>query len=237
MRVSLAIAWKEIQTYFNSPMGYIVALVFLAITGYFFGVSISGLFPEATVDDFISASAFILILLAPAMTMRLMAEEQKLGTVELLLTSPVRDWEVVLGKFLASFIFFVATLALTLYYVLLLHVFGTPDWGPVWSAYLGLILYGAAALSVGILASSMTSNQIVSLVAGFGVLLILSLLNQASTLVEGVGSTILEEMSFSGRLEDFARGVVDWSDLIYFVTVTALFLFLTVRSLETRRWR
>lgn len=243
MRTSLAIAWKEIQAYFTSPIGYIVALVFLALTGVFFGVSISQDFPEASIESFIQPKDFpitfehILILLAPAMTMRLMAEEQKLGTIELLLTSPVRDWEVVLGKFLASLAFFVGTLALTLYYVVLLFAYGNPDSGPIWTGYLGLILYGATALSVGLLASSLTSNQIVALVVGFGILLILALMDQASTAVHGVTSTVLEQLGPTTHLDDFARGIVDTRHIIYYVTVTAIFLFLTVRSLETRRWR
>ena len=237
MRVSAAIAWREIQTYFTNPMGYIVALVFLALTGFFFGLSVSELFPEATISSYIEPSAFILVLLAPAMTMRLMAEEQKLGTVELLLTSPVRDWEVVLGKFLASLTFFIVTLALTLYYVVLLYAFGSPDPGPVWSGYLGLILYGATALSVGLLASSLTNNQIVALVVGFGILLILSLIDLASGQVDGVWETVLSQIGLTAHLDDFSRGIVDTNNIIYYLSVTAVFLFLTVRAVETRRWR
>ena len=237
MRVSAAIAWREIQTYFTSPMGYIVALVFLALTGFFFGLSVSDIFPEATIQSYIEPSAFILVLLAPAMTMRLMAEEQKLGTVELLLTSPVRDWEVVLGKFLASLAFFIVTLAMTLYYVALLYAFGSPDFGPVWSGYLGLILYGATALSVGLLASSLTNNQIVALVVGFGILLILSLIDLASGQVDGVWETILSQIGLTAHLDDFSRGIVDTNNIIYYLSVTAVFLFLTVRAVETRRWR
>jgi ABC-2 type transport system permease protein len=237
MRVSVAIAWREIQTYFTSPMGYIVALVFLALTGYFFGLGVSEDFPEATIQSYIDPIAFILVLLAPAMTMRLMAEEQKLGTVELLLTSPVRDWEVVLGKFLASFTFFIVTLALTLYYVVLLYAFGSPDSGPVWSGYLGIILYGATALSVGLLASSLTNNQIVALVVGFGILLMLSLIDLASGQVDGVWETILSQIGLTAHLDDFSRGIIDTNNIIYYLSVTAVFLFLTVRAVETRRWR
>jgi ABC-2 type transport system permease protein len=237
MRVSVAIAWREIQTYFTSPMGYIVALVFLALTGYFFGLGVSEVFPEATIQSYIDPIAFILVLLAPAMTMRLMAEEQKLGTVELLLTSPVRDWEVVLGKFLASFTFFIVTLALTLYYVVLLYAFGSPDSGPVWSGYLGIILYGATALSVGLLASSLTNNQIVALVVGFGILLMLSLIDLASGQVDGVWETILSQIGLTAHLDDFSRGIIDTNNIIYYLSVTAVFLFLTVRAVETRRWR
>jgi ABC-2 type transport system permease protein len=237
MRVSVAIAWREIQTYFTSPMGYIVALVFLALTGYFFGLGVSEDFPEATIQSYIDPIAFILVLLAPAMTMRLMAEEQKLGTVELLLTSPVRDWEVVLGKFLASFTFFIVTLALTLYYVVLLYAFGSPDSGPVWSGYLGIILYGATALSVGLLASSLTNNQIVALVVGFGILLMLSLIDLASGQVDGVWETILSQIGLTAHLDDFSRGIIDTNNIIYYLSVTAVFLFLTVRAVETWRWR
>ena len=237
MRVSVAIAWREIQTYFTSPMGYIVALVFLVLTGYFFGLGVSEDFPEATIQRYVDPIAFILVLLAPAMTMRLLAEEQKLGTVELLLTSPVRDWEVVLGKFLASLTFFIVTLALTLYYVVLLYAFGSPDPGPVWSGYLGLILYGATALSVGLLASSLTNNQIVALVVGFGILLIMSLIDLASGQVDGVWETVLSQIGLTAHLDDFSRGIVDTNNIIYYLSMTAVFLFLTVRALETRRWR
>ena len=237
MRAGVAIAVKEIQTYFTSPMGYIVALVYLAVSGFWFGISISGFFPEASPEGYIRNTPFLLILLAPAMTMRLLAEEQKLGTIELLLTSPVRDWEVVLGKFAASMVFFVATLSLTLYYVILLYAFGDPDSGPVWSGYVGLILYGSTALSVGLLASSLTNNQIVSLVVGLGILLVLTLIEQAAGLLDGVGATLLSQIGLTTHLEDFYRGVIDTTDIVYYITFTMVFLFLTIRSLETRRWR
>src|SRR3989304_9154250 len=154
MRNTLVIAWKETRTYFTTPMAYIVALVFLALTGYFFVADILGTsLPEASIRGFLTPITFIMVLLAPVLTMRLLAEEQKLGTLELLLTSPVRDWEIIVGKFLSSFIFYLVALALTLYYVLLLYWFGKPDSGPILAGYLGMILYGAATLSVGLLAS------------------------------------------------------------------------------------
>lgn len=237
MRVALAVASKEIQTYFTSPMGYIVALVFVALTGYFFVTSISTDIPEASIDGYVTPSALILIFLAPAMTMRLFAEEQKLGTLELLLTSPVRDWEVVLGKYAASLVFFLATLSLTLFYVLLLGYYGNPDWGPVWSGYLGMALYGGAALSIGLLTSSLTNNQIIALVVGFGILLILFVIDQSAGLVSGTASTVLSQIGLTSHLEDFTRGVIDTRDLIYYLTVISVFLFLTVRSVESRRWR
>ena len=237
LRVATAIAVKEIQAYFTSPMGYIVALVYLAVSGFWFGISISGFFPEASPEGYIRNTPFLLILLAPAMTMRLLAEEQKLGTIELLLTSPVRDWEVVLGKFVASLVFFIGTLSLTLYYVILLYAFGDPDSGPIWSGYLGLILYGATALSIGLLTSSLTNNQIVSLVVGLGILLILTLIEQAAGLLDGTWATVLSQIGLTTHLDDFYRGVIDTTHIVYYITFTMVFLFLTVRSLETRRWR
>lgn len=237
MSNTLTIAWKEVRTYFGSPMAYIIGTFFLALTGYFFATSISGPFPEASIRGFLTPSTFILVLWAPLITMRLFAEEQRLGTLELLLTAPVRDWEVVLGKFLASLVMLVGTVALTLYYVLLLFWFGDPDTGPLLSGYLGLLLYGSATLSVGLLASSLTSNQIVAAVMGVAVLLLLTLTNQAATLVSGLPSRILEGISLTGHFDDFTRGVVDTGNIVYYIAFTAFFLFLTVRNMESRRWR
>lgn len=237
IRNTLAVAWRDTRAYFSSPMGYIVGAVFLALTGYFFVADISQPLAEASVRGYLGPATFILILMAPVLTMRLVAEEQKLGTIELLLTAPIKDWEVVLGKFLASMIFFVGTLAFTLYYVVLLYWFGDPDTGPLLTGYLGIILYGAAALSVGLLASTLTSNQIVAAVVGFGLLLLLSLIDQTASLVSGIPAEILSQISLSAHYDDFSRGVIDTSNLVYYISVTALFLFLAVRSLESRRWR
>lgn len=232
------IAWKELRTYLASPGAYIIAAVFLAVTGALFVNSISGTFPEASARGFLEPAAlFVVPVLAPILSMRLLAEEQKLGTLELLLTSPVRDYQVVLGKFIASYIILILTISLTFFFVLLLVWKGDPDMGPIFSGYLGFVLYTGAALSVGILASSLSANQIVSAVLGFGILLILVLLGQASELVSGLFKTILEEASVLKHFQDFSRGVIDTWDLVYYATVIAGFLFLTIRSLESRRWR
>ena len=238
MRVTLAIAWKEIVAYYTSPMAYIVALMFLALTGFFFVNSIDRPFAEATISGMLDPVVFFMMWwLPPLLTMRLLAEEQKMGTIELLLTAPVYDWEVVIGKYLASLVFFITTLALTLYYVLLLYWFGNPDSGPIWSAYLGTILYGAAALSVGLLASSLTSNQIVAAVIGVGLLLLLTFIDLAAGQVGGGLSTFLNEIGLRSHFDDFSRGVIDTSNLVYYLALTGVFLFLTIRSLESRRWR
>ena len=233
----VAIAWKETKAYFTSPMAYIVGAVFAAYTGVIFVFSVSGTFPEASIRDLVTPATFFFVILAPALTMRLIAEEQKMGTLELLLTAPVRDYEVVIGKYLASLLILVSCLALTLYFVVLLYWYGDPDTGPVVSSYLGMLLYGAAALSVGLFTSSLSANQIVSAVIAIFILVFLGIIDLVSDLVSGIGKEVLEQMSLTRHLEDFPKGVIATNDLIYFVSLVALFLFLAVRSLETRRWR
>lgn len=231
------IAWKETKAYFGAPAAYVVGAMFLALTGVFFVSEITSPFAEADVRGIVDWASFFIIFLAPLLTMRLLAEEQKLGTLELLLTAPVRDWEVVLGKYLASMLILAAIVSATLYYVVLLYAFGDPDTGPILSGYLGLLLYGAAALAIGLLGSSLSGNQIVAAVVGIAVLLMLSYVDRVSGLVEGVVRRIVEGMSMNSHIVDFTRGVIDLSSVVYFLSLAAVFIFLTIRSLETRRWR
>ncbi len=231
------IALKETKLYFGTPAAYIVGAMFLGLTGVFFVADVTAPFAEAGVRGIVDWASFFIIFLAPLLTMRLLAEEQKLGTLELLLTSPVRDWEVVLGKYIASFLILAAILAVTLYYVVIIYSFGDPDTGPVLSGYLGLLLYGAAALAIGLLGSSLSSNQIVAAVVGIAILLMLSFVNLIADIVTGVASEIFNGMSMNEHIVDFSRGVIDTSSLVFFISLTAVFLFLTIRSLETRRWR
>lgn len=236
MKNTAAIAWRETKAYFLTPTAYVVGSMFLVLTGIFFVFEITSTFPEATVRGLVEWASFFMVFLSPLLTMRLLAEEQKLGTLELLLTAPVRDWEVVVGKYLAALLTLVVTVLMTLYYVLLLYWFGDPDTGPVLSAYLGLVLYGAAALSVGLLSSSLSSNQIVSAVVGTAVLLTLSFLDAVAQLVSGIAREVLNGLSMDAHLVDFNRGVVDTSNIVYYLSIAAVFLFVTVRLVETRRW-
>jgi ABC-2 type transport system permease protein len=231
------IAWKETRSYFSSPTAYVVGAMFLILTGVFFVFDMTRPFAEASVRGYINWATLFIVFLAPLLTMRLLAEEQKLGTLELLLTSPVRDWEVVIGKYLASLATLAATLAFTLYYVLLLFYFGNPDVGPLFSAYLGLYLYAAAALAIGIMASSLSGNQIVAAVVGIGILLMLTNIDRIGALLQGASADIISGISMNAHFEDFSRGVLDSSHIVYFLSMIAVFLFITVRSLETRRWR
>ena len=237
MRTAHAVAWKEIQVYFSSPTAYIVGMIFLALTGVFFARDLGDPFPEASLSPFFEGALIVLVLMAPALTMRLLAEEQKLGTIELLLTSPVRDWEVVLGKYLASLVFYMSTLVLTLFYVILLVVFADPDPGPIYTGYLGLVLYGAAALAIGLLTSTLTSNQIVAAVVAMGILLALFFADAASTTLGSTASTIIGEVGLKSHFNDFERGVIDTKHVVYYLCFIAFFLFLTIRALESRRWR
>ncbi len=236
MKNTVAIAWRETKAYFLTPTAYVVGSMFLVLTGIFFVFEVTSTFPEATVRGLVEWASFFMVFLSPLLTMRLLAEEQKLGTLELLLTAPVRDWEVVVGKYLAALLTMVVTVIMTFYYVLLLYSFGDPDTGPVLSAYLGLVLYGAAALSVGLLASSLSSNQIVSAVVGTAALLTLSFLDAVAQLVSGIAREVLNGLSMDAHLVDFNRGVVDTSNIVYYLSIAAVFLFVTVRLVETRRW-
>ena len=237
MRNILAISGKEVRSYFASPIAYVVMAMFLLVTGFLFADNV-GYTSRATLDGLFGTGTIIMLMLVSSvLTMRLLAEEQKLGTIELLLTAPVRDLEVVIGKYLASLTVFAIMLGLTLYYPLLLFWFGDPDLGPIFSGYLGFFLLGASFLSVGLLASSLTGNQIVSAVLAFGLLLMVWMLAGAASFVSGTLAEVVNYISLSVHLGDFVKGVIDTTHVVYYVSFIALFVFLTVRSLETRRWR
>ena len=252
MRFISIVAAKEIRTYFSSPMAYVVSAAFLAITGFFFVASVSDAFAEASIRGYLAGAVFFMIFMSPALTMRLIAEEQKLGTLELLLTSPLREFEIVIGKFIAAFAMIIIMMLLSLYFVIVLFVYGDPDIGPMLSGLLGLVLYAAATLAVGLFASSLSSNQIVGLVVGSGILTALTIIDFVSARLTGLGSQILDGLqlggSFSvfdldsfgvaqgGHFADFARGIISATDIAYYLSLTAVFLLLTVLVLEARRW-
>ncbi len=237
MRNAITLAWKETRTYYASPMAYIVSAAFLALTGHFFIAGIAEPLPEASLRGVLTPITFALILWAPIASMRLFAEEQKLGTLELLLTSPLRDWEIVIGKFAALVAMLLGIVVPTVVYVGLLMWFATPDAGPLFTGYLGLLLYGSAAASLGLFTSSLTSNQIVAGVMAAVALLFLTLASQAAGLVSGVSSALLAGVSLPAHYTAFVAGVVELRNVIYFVTFIAFFLFVTTLSLESRRWR
>jgi ABC-2 type transport system permease protein len=233
---------KELRSYFGSPIAYVIAAIFLALSGLSFALSVTGRFPEATVRGFLfgpTGAFFLVILLAPILTMRLFAEEQKLGTMELLLTAPIRDIEIVLGKYLAALTILTGMFLLTIYFPLLLIWFGDPDVLPILTAYLALFFLGTASVAVGLLGSALTANQLVAAVFSMAVLLLLWLANVTASFGApgAVWADIVQFLSLSEHVRDLSFGVIDTRDIIYFVSVSVFFLFLTVRAVETRRWR
>jgi len=235
VRNTTTIAFKEFKSYLASPMAYIVTGIFLVLTGFFFSVS-SATYLETSIKGFLVPGNFLLLLLASVLTMRLLAEERKMGTLELLLTAPVRDSEIIVGKFLGSLGILAVMLALTFYYPIILIGYGDPDIGPIVTGYLGIFLLGGTCLAVGIFASSLTSNQIVAAVVSGGILFALWFVGTAANFLPEAMGDVIGYLSLSYYYPDFMRGVVDTRGIIYYLSITVLFLFLAIRSLENSRW-
>jgi ABC-2 type transport system permease protein len=231
----LTIFRREIRSYFNSPVAYVVIVVFLAIVGWFFT---SGLFISnvASLRVLFELVPWVYLFFIPAITMRLLAEEKKSGTLELLTTKPVRDVEIVFGKFLAAWALLAATLLPTLLYLVTIMMLGSVDIGPVLTGYLGLMLMGAVYIAIGLLASSLTENQIVAFIVGFLVILALFMLDKVLIYVpEGLVSTF-EFLGIDYHYSNIARGVIDSRNLIYFGSILGFSLLLATVSLERRKW-
>jgi gliding motility-associated transport system permease protein len=246
VRNIILIASKELRSYLTSPMAYIVVCIFLLLSGLFFvlylqntdfsDTSIQGFIDPLSVFGVQASGNVLLLLFAVILTMRALAEEKKLGTLELLLTSPVRDSDVVLGKYLGSVGILAIMLVLTFLYPLLLIILGDPDMGPIWTSYLGLFLLGCTALSIGIFGSSFTSNQIVAAVVSGVILFGLWIIGiVAGSVPEGLRQ-VLNYMSISYHSAGFEAGVIDTRDIVYYLSITVLFLYFSIRSLEASRW-
>ncbi|MFA4030244.1 MAG: hypothetical protein GDYSWBUE_001868 [Candidatus Fervidibacterota bacterium] len=229
------IAWREVKAFFTSWIAYAMLIFFLVLCGYiFFAIFMVG--RTSDMRYFYWDVAVILMFIVPMMTMRLFAEERRLGTLELLLTSPVSDWQAVLGKFMGSFIVLCITLSLTLYVPLIVKRIANPDLGPYWSAYIGLLLYGAVMLSIGTFWSATTDNQIIAAVATFGTLLMLYIISWPAEGLSG-WSEFFQRISLYHRYKDFAEGLVDTKHIVFYITFTFLALYFTVRTVESRLWR
>ena len=257
MRNLVAIYWKEMRSYFGSPIAYVMAGVFLFFTGYIFqnlvfefhqmsryyaqdqlasqrgGINAN----DVIVTDFYSLQFFIWLIVTPMLTMRLYAEEQRQGTFELLMTSPVTILQVLLGKFLACFSLYAIIEIGALSLLGVLSFYATVEWGPILSALLAALLLGATFISVGIFASSITENQIVAAVVSFFLLLLLWFIDWSSRFVDPLWAGILRYLSILAHMEDMNRGVIDTIDIAFFFSLTAFFLFLTHTLIESRRWR
>jgi len=255
MRNVLAIAHKELKSYFSSPIAYIVLGFWALLYGYFF-VAILQFFvrqsmqmgqfsqgPQAMninqqlIRPLVQNVTILVLFLMPMVTMRTYSEEKRSGTIELLLTSPVTDWQIILGKFLGAMLLYATMLAVTAIHLGILFYYGRPEWKPVATAYLGLLLLGGCFISVGLFISSLTKNQIVAGMVTFAVFLLLWVIEWIGSFSGPTVDSLTQYLSIVGHLDDFGKGVLDTTHLIYYLSFITFGLFLTAKSVDTERWR
>jgi ABC-2 type transport system permease protein len=239
MRNTVAIMQRELFSLFFSPIGYIVIAGFLLITGVIVLVTESfGPGKPATLRSVFEFAPYVLAIIIPAISMRTISEEYRSGTIETLTTAPVSDTQFVVGKYLAALVFYAIMLAGTFVYLLLMVIFGNPDVGASLSAYLGLLLLGAAFTAFGVFASSLTRNQIVAWMLGAVPLLLFVWFGWIIVrYVEGGLRAVFQQLNVLRQLDQFNRGLITVEGVVFFAAATALFLFLTVKVVESRRWR
>jgi ABC-2 type transport system permease protein len=239
MRNVTTLTQRELSVFFFSPIAYVVLAVFLGITGAFFVTDNFQPGADASLRvTFGNYLPVILMFVMPLLTMRLLADEFRGGTIETLMTAPVSDVDVILGKFLGTMVFYVVMLATTLLYVVLVAAYGPLDVGLVLCNYFGLVLVGGLFIAVGLFFSACTRSQVVAGLCTLVLLAVITLLaNYLAQNLEGTLRVLLQHLSVLAHFQDFSRGLVDTNHLIFFVTTTALFLFLAVKVLESRRWR
>jgi ABC-2 type transport system permease protein len=256
-----AIYRREMQHYFVSPIAYVVGGVFLGVAGFFFNGILTFMLREAmqmgfqaaqmggaapplnvpgmVVQNFFAVLGSLTLFLVPMLTMGVYAEEKKRGTIELLMTSPIHDWAIVLGKFFATLTVYAMLLVPTLAYQTFLFHYSdpAPSWKILLAGYAGVLLLAGALISLGEFLSSLTENQIVAAVLTFGVFLILWVLDLGAQSTSGGVGDLLKQLSLVRRYNDFTLGVMDMASMIYFASFAAFMVFLTLRSLDSMRWR
>jgi ABC-2 type transport system permease protein len=254
MKNVMIICGKEIKSYFASPIAYLLMTIFAVIFGYFF-FSATAYFVQASmqmqmqgqnspmnVNDFIIGpllgnASVVGLFLIPMISMRLFAEEKKQGTIELLLTSPVADWEIIVGKWFGALIMYACVVGLSALNVALLFAYGKPDWRPVAVGYLGLLLQGGCLLAIGTFISTTTNNQIIAGGATFAVCLMLWVLDWVSSYEQAAWAKVVAYCSVLTHFEPFSKGVIDSKDVVFYLSMIFLGLFLTQRSLESLRFK
>ena len=237
MRNLKAIYFKEMKSYFNSPMAYIFLLIFTIINGYFFTGTFF-LFNQSDMRSLFNIIPLVYLFFIPAITMSLIAREKNLGTMEVMSTLPLKDLDFVAGKFLAALSLVLVGLLITLVHFFTLIQVGTNiDYGAVFTGYLGLALAGAVYSSVGTFSSSVTDNQVVAFIIGIFIVIIFFLMDKMLMFVPVALTGIIQYLSVDYHLSNISRGVIDSRNLIYFASVVGFFLFMTVRVLEIRKWR
>lgn len=232
----ITIIRRELSSYFFSPIIYIVMVVFILIYGLFFAEYVLEL-RIANLEYSFSNLSIVLLFLLPIMTMRSLAEERKQGTDELLMTAPITSTEIVLGKLVAITAAFLILLATVLVHLVIVLTMAQPDLGPILTSLLGLFLLGFTFISIGLFTSSLTDNQIIAVVLSFFISLILWLINWLADFFHGVLGQIFSSISLIKYFGDFNKGIIDTTNIIFYLSVTALFTFLTIRQVEGRRWR
>lgn len=256
MRNVLALAGKELRAYFHSPIAYVVLTIYSALCGFFFYsfvatyiiqvfrmMEMGGGGPSPNINEWIIRTLLegiltvVLLLLIPLITMRLFAEEKRSGTIELLLTSPVTDMQIIGGKFLGALGLYVILMILTFIYIALLFVYGNPSGLPLLANALGLLLFGAGLLALGMWISSLTKNQIIAAAISWGVFLLLFVLNWIESYSSSTLGRTLSYLSLTTHFDNFAKGVIDLKDVVYYLSVIVIGIFLTARSLEVLKGR
>jgi len=254
MRNVIVIFKKEMKSYFASPIAYLLLTIFAVIFGFFFysatrffvlqgmQMQMTGRGMPMDVNEYVirpllTNASVIGLFLIPMITMRLYAEEKRSGTIELLMTSPVRDLEIVLGKWLAALVLYAAILGISGINMGILFAFGRPDWKPILVGFLGLLLQGGCLLAIGIFISTMTRNQIIAGGATFAVCLMLWVLDWVSAYDQSAWGKIVSYLSVVTHFEPFAKGVIDSKDVVFYLSMIFFGLFLTTRSVESLRWR
>jgi ABC-2 type transport system permease protein len=257
----LAITEKELKSYFVSPIAYVVMMIFLIITGYFFYGNIIGFqstysryqtlaqiykqpqilerlnLNTIVIEGLLFNIIFILLFLMPAIMMRSFSEEKRNGTEELLMTSPVTVNQIIAGKFFGSFIFMMVLILPTVIYQILLFSFAKPELGPVLTGYLGIIGFICVGIAVGLFASSLTKNQIIAMVISFVFLLMLFIIGMVAPAEGTAIGEVVRYLSVASHAQNLMRGLIDTKDIIYFASLTILFIFLTKQSVDSVRWR
>jgi len=252
MRNIMAIAGKELRSYFASPIAYILIGFFLLPFGVFFYLYLQNFVKQSlqmtqfggamninqqVVRYVLQNASVIILFIMPMITMRTYSEEKRSGTIELLLTSPITDMEIILGKFLGALGLYASILAVTLLYMGILFVYGNPEWRPLVAGYLGLLLMGAAFISIGLLISSMTNNQIVAGTITFVVFLLFWIIGWFADTAGPTIGPITSWLSITEHFDDFSKGIIDTKHVIYYLTLITFGLFLSAKSVDTERWR
>ena len=251
----LAIANKELRSYFASPIAYIVIGLFAALYGFFFWAILQyfvaqsmqmgqfGMGPQSMnvnqqlIRPLVQNVTILVLFLMPMVTMRTYSEEKRSGTIELLLTSPLSDFQIIMGKFFGAMALYLVMLAVTLIHIGILFIYGHPEWKPIVTAYIGLVLLGGCFISLGLFISSLTKNQIVAGILTFAVFLFLWIITWIGSFSGPTVDKLTTYLSIIDHLDDFGKGVIDTTHVIYYLSFMTFGLFLTAKSVDSERWR